>query len=93
MRRSITPTRPRASTALTGHDPDQGYAGSVGRVLEEPAVVAHVGAEHGLALGADGAPPLKTLKVDGGVTANSFAMQFVADICEVVPTDLKGETD
>ena len=35
------------------------------------------------ALAADGAPPLKTLKVDGGVTANSFAMQFVADICEV----------
>lgn len=35
------------------------------------------------ALAQDGAPPLKTLKVDGGVTANSFAMQFVADICEV----------
>ena len=24
------------------------------------------------------------LKVDGGVTATAFAMQFVADICEVV---------
>ncbi len=35
------------------------------------------------ALAKDGAPPLKTLKVDGGVTANAFAMQFVADICEV----------
>ncbi len=35
------------------------------------------------ALAEDGAPPLKTLKVDGGVTANSFAMQFVADICQV----------
>jgi len=35
------------------------------------------------ALRADGAPSLKTLKVDGGVTANAFAMQFVADICEV----------
>ncbi|HRL06433.1 MAG TPA: FGGY-family carbohydrate kinase, partial [Brevundimonas diminuta] len=23
------------------------------------------------------------LKVDGGVTANAFAMQFIADICEV----------
>ena len=31
-----------------------------------------------------GAPKLKVLKVDGGVTANAFAMQFVADICEVV---------
>ena len=36
------------------------------------------------ALAKDGAPPLKVLKVDGGVTANAFAMQFVADICEVV---------
>lgn len=35
------------------------------------------------ALAADGAPALKVLKVDGGVTANAFAMQFVADICEV----------
>ncbi|CAN5363397.1 glycerol kinase GlpK [soil metagenome] len=35
------------------------------------------------ALAADGAPRLSTLKVDGGVTANAFAMQFVADICEV----------
>lgn len=35
------------------------------------------------ALAADGAPRLKTLKVDGGVTANAFAMQFVADVCEV----------
>lgn len=35
------------------------------------------------ALAADGAPGLKVLKVDGGVTANAFAMQFVADICEV----------
>ncbi|HEY0600110.1 glycerol kinase GlpK [Brevundimonas sp.] len=36
------------------------------------------------ALAKDGAPKLKVLKVDGGVTANAFAMQFVADICEVV---------
>ncbi|MBX3476756.1 MAG: glycerol kinase GlpK [Brevundimonas sp.] len=35
------------------------------------------------ALADDGAPRLKTLKVDGGVTANAFAMQFVADICGV----------
>lgn len=36
------------------------------------------------ALAADGAPPLTRLKVDGGVTANAFAMQFVADVCDVV---------
>jgi len=35
------------------------------------------------ALGADGAPRFSVLKVDGGVTANAFAMQFVADICGV----------
>ncbi|AQR60855.1 glycerol kinase [Brevundimonas sp. LM2] len=35
------------------------------------------------ALERDGAPPLKLLRVDGGVTANAFAMQFVADVCGV----------
>lgn len=35
------------------------------------------------ALAADGSPRPEVLKVDGGVTANAFAMQFVADICEV----------
>ncbi len=34
------------------------------------------------ALDRDGAPRPAVLKVDGGVTANAFAMQFVADICE-----------
>jgi glycerol kinase len=32
------------------------------------------------ALRADGAPPIETLRVDGGVTANAWAMQFLADI-------------
>jgi len=35
------------------------------------------------ALETDGAPPLEVLKVDGGVTANAWAMQFVADVCGV----------
>ena len=35
------------------------------------------------ALEKDGSPPFSVLKVDGGVTANAFAMQFVADICNV----------
>ncbi len=34
------------------------------------------------ALVADGAPRPTTLAVDGGVTANAWAMQFLADICE-----------
>jgi len=37
------------------------------------------------ALKADGAPPPRRLRVDGGVTANGWVMQFLADItgCEV----------
>lgn len=35
------------------------------------------------ALRADGAPPIKSLLVDGGLTANNWAMQYLADICEV----------
>jgi len=35
------------------------------------------------ALQKDGAPPMKRLKVDGGVTANAFVMQFIADICDI----------
>lgn len=35
------------------------------------------------ALVADGAPRPTTLAVDGGVTANGWAMQFLADICDV----------
>jgi len=33
------------------------------------------------ALKADGAPAPETLLVDGGVTANAWAMQFLADVC------------
>lgn len=35
------------------------------------------------ALRADGAPPIRSLLVDGGLTANNWAMQFLADICDV----------
>jgi glycerol kinase len=35
------------------------------------------------ALRADGAPRIESLLVDGGLTANSWAMQFLADICDV----------
>ena len=35
------------------------------------------------ALRADGAPPIQSLLVDGGLTANAWAMQFLADICDV----------
>ena len=34
------------------------------------------------ALAADGAPKIDSLLVDGGMTANGWAMQFLADICE-----------
>lgn len=35
------------------------------------------------ALRADGAPKISSLLVDGGLTANRWAMQFLADICDV----------
>ena len=35
------------------------------------------------ALSADGAPKIARLLVDGGMTANNWAMQFLADICDV----------
>jgi glycerol kinase len=36
------------------------------------------------ALSADGAPRIERLLVDGGMTGNAWAMQFLADICDVV---------
>jgi glycerol kinase len=35
------------------------------------------------ALRADGAPTVSSLLVDGGLTANAWAMQFLADVCDV----------
>lgn len=35
------------------------------------------------ALRADGAPRIESLLIDGGLTANAWAMQFLADVCDV----------
>ncbi len=35
------------------------------------------------ALRADGAPKIESLLIDGGLTSNAWAMQFLADICDV----------
>lgn len=35
------------------------------------------------ALRADGAPKIESMLIDGGLTANAWAMQFLADICDV----------
>ncbi len=72
--------RPDARGAVVGLTRDTGPAHFVRAALEALAYQTHDLLE---ALAADGAPPLKVLKVDGGVTANAFAMQFVADICRV----------
>ena len=71
---------PEARGTVVGLTRDSGPAHFVRAALE---ALAYQTRDLLDALAADGAPPLKTLKVDGGVTANSFAMQFVADICEV----------
>jgi len=72
--------KPDARGAVTGLTRDTGPAHFVRAALEALAYQTHDLLD---ALAADGAPRLKVLKVDGGVTANAFAMQFVADICQV----------
>jgi glycerol kinase len=72
--------KPDARGAVIGLTRDSGPAHFVRAALEALAYQTHDLLE---ALAADGAPRLKVLKVDGGVTANAFAMQFVADICQV----------
>ena len=72
--------RPEARGVIVGLTRDAGPAHFVRAALE---ALAYQTRDLLDALAEDGAPPLTTLKVDGGVTANSFAMQFVADICDV----------
>ena len=71
---------PEARGTIVGLTRDSGPAQMVRAALESLAYQTRDLLD---ALARDGAPPLKALKVDGGVTANAFAMQFVADICEV----------
>lgn len=69
---------PDARGTLTGLTRDAGPAHFVRAALE---ALAYQTRDLLDALAKDGAPPLSVLKVDGGVTANAFAMQFIADIC------------
>ncbi len=71
---------PEARGAVIGLTRDTGPAHFVRAALE---ALAYQTRDLLDALAKDGAPPFSVLKVDGGVTANAFAMQFVADICEV----------
>jgi glycerol kinase len=71
---------PEARGTIVGLTRDSGPAQMVRAALESLAYQTRDLLD---ALARDGAPRLKVLKVDGGVTANAFAMQFVADICEV----------
>lgn len=70
--------RADARAAVFGLTRDAGAAHLVRAGLE---AIAYQTRDLLAALAADGAPPLETLRVDGGVTANSWAMQFLADIC------------
>jgi glycerol kinase len=71
---------PEARGTIIGLTRDSGPAHMVRAALESLAYQTRDLLD---ALEADGAPKLSVLKVDGGVTANAFAMQFVADICDV----------
>ncbi|MGH7019533.1 MAG: FGGY family carbohydrate kinase, partial [Brevundimonas sp.] len=72
--------KPEARGTVIGLTRDSGPAHFVRAALESLAYQTRDLLD---ALKKDGAPPLTRLKVDGGVTANAFAMQFVADICEL----------
>jgi glycerol kinase len=72
---------PEARGTIVGLTRDSGPAQMVRAALESLAYQTRDLLD---ALARDGAPRLEVLKVDGGVTANAFAMQFVADICDVV---------
>lgn len=71
---------PDARGTIVGLTRDSGPAHMVRAALESLAYQTRDLLD---ALHKDGAPRLSVLRVDGGVTANAFAMQFVADICEV----------
>lgn len=71
---------PNARGAVVGMTRDTGPAHLVRAALESLAYQTRDLLE---ALVRDGAPRPQVLRVDGGVTANAFAMQFVADICEL----------
>jgi len=72
---------PEARGTIVGLTRDSGPAHIVRAALESLAYQTRDLLD---ALAKDGAPKLKVLKVDGGVTANAFSMQFVADICDLV---------
>lgn len=69
-----------ARGAIVGLTRDATRAHIVRAGLEAMAYQTHDLLE---ALSADGAPKPPALKVDGGVTANGWAMQFLADVCGV----------
>lgn len=71
---------PDARGTVIGLTRDSGPAHLVRAALESLAYQTYDLLE---ALAKDGAPALKRLKVDGGVTANAFVMQFIADICDI----------
>ncbi len=71
---------PDARGTVIGLTRDSGPAHLVRAALESLAYQTYDLLE---ALEKDGAPPLKRLRVDGGVTANDFVMQFIADICAI----------
>jgi glycerol kinase len=70
----------QARGAIVGLTRDSNTAHVVRAGLE---AVAYQTADLLDALRADGAPKIASLLVDGGMTQNDWAMQFLADICDV----------
>lgn len=71
----------QARGMLTGLTFDTGAAHIARAALES---VAYQTADLVAAMRADGAAPLESLRVDGGMTANDWFCQFLADILDIV---------
>ena len=71
---------PAARGAILGLTRDAGPAYIVRAALESVAYQTHDLFE---AFGADSGAPLKTVRVDGGMAANGWLMQFLSDILDV----------
>jgi len=78
-----------ARAALVGVTRDTGRAQIARAALES---VAYQTRDLFAAMAADGAPPPTSLKVDGGLVRNDWAMQFLADILEL-PVDRPAVTE
>jgi glycerol kinase len=71
---------PAARGAVVGLTRNSGVAHFARAVLEAVAYQTH---DLGVAMAADAGEPIGTLRVDGGMVANDWLMQFLADVLDI----------